>query len=362
MAYIVSKRMHDAVAEIGVDAAGKAHVLNANTQVSLLTGYNEDTLKTMEAFDLFSPESAQNLRDERDFDPDIGFDELFRRFPRQTLRAALGRDVPVEMKIFALPPSKGFVANYEIIFRDKTLVHQLADRMRDNVASAPQEARDRATEFYTGAVAEDALATICRYATERVETPVSLALIYAGFSKNSLLSGVRPGDRENLMAAVGSEMRNFIRAEDVAFYLKKDSLKNCGAELAAKQCPEGVFCVALINCDVVQAHRCLERMRRGVTESEAIKNMCYPLSGELHLSIGCASAAFDAESGFSASHMLEGAGEALCAAIHMGGERVAIASNGEVLLRYAASAGSPDKQAPAPQKSSKGFFRRFGGR
>ncbi|MET0155652.1 MAG: PAS domain S-box protein [Rickettsiales bacterium] len=353
MAYIVSKRMHDAVLEVGVDAEGKTRILNANMQASLLTGYSEEALKKMDAFELFTPDSVKNLTEEREFDPEIDLAELFRRFPKQTLRSAHGKDVPMEMKIFSLPPSKGHAENYEIIFRDKTLVHHLSDRLRENAAGAnAAEAFDKATDLYTGAVAEDALATICRYAGERPETPITLALVYVDFDNDA---DVKKGDRDNVLAAVGADMRNYIRYEDVIFYFRRDMLENCGAHAAAAECKEGVFCVALINCDLVQAHRCMERTRRGLAESETIRNVCYPLGGSVRVSVGCASAAFDPEESFFASRMLEGAGDALCAALRMGGGRVALASNGEVLLRYAAEA----EGKPIPMKKPRGFFRRF---
>ena len=133
-------------------------------------------------------------------------------------------------------------------------------------------------------------------------------------------------------------------------------LRDCGAAPAAKQCPDGVFCVALISCDVVQAQRCFERLRIGVSNADSVKNVAYPLSGELNMSIGCASAAFDADVGFSSSHMLFNAGEALCAAMHLGGDRVALSNNsGEVLLRYVAEAKGQPVSMPAPEKKSSVF-------
>jgi hypothetical protein len=370
MTCIISKRLYDAVVNVGVSKDGKIKIRDANAQAALLTGYAEGELCGMDLHALFTSDAALALKEEASFSaetPDLS--ELFRRLPRMAIATSAKRQVPVEVKVFSLPPAAGYAASYELILRDRSLNHLLAEHMWRHTGRYI----DGSTGLYTGPMAEDCVETVCRYANEHPETPVTLGLAAACLTALPEGAGLKDGDLDNVASAVSTEVRRFIRAEDVVLYFSPEMLERCGAGEVNGVLSgyKGVFCVALIGCDVVQAHRCFERMRRGVRRSALVRNICYPLHGKMSVTVGCAPAGKDG--GFDRGKMLSYTAEALRSAWQFGGNRVAIHADGDVLLRYASLDDDKDKRddesrdpmfaMPAKRPGVRlPFFSRFSGR
>ncbi len=261
---ISAKRKNDAVITVCQDnLSGRVFIKSVNKAAEKITGYRQLELVDKN-FDIILPEErADVLNSYIDYkDPGNDFATVLRKIADFKILNRNGQQIPVSLKIFYLVSSDANKITFELLMRDITLIHKLAE-LKDLVAS---------NELYKdknklGLLSETAIIENLNIATTFCKDyylEISVAMI-AIDSLDDMASNYGK-TAEEMVEQISTKVKKYFRTDDLVGLVDNKYI-----------------CAILFDCSASDAQKALSRVKSRIDSNSVMLNNN---KTDLHISTG----------------------------------------------------------------------------